>query len=182
MSQAYTFRNKEGIYFTSDTIVFWIDLFTRNELKEIIVSSLKHCQRDKGLLIHGWCLMPSHLHMLISSDKNDLSAIMRDFKKYTAKSMVEWIKNSNTESRKEWLIDKFLFAGKGLKRISEYKVWQDSSHPIECSRLGNMIPQKLNYIHQNPVLSGIVAEAPHYLYSSAIDYHGNKGLIDISFV
>ena len=41
---------------------------------------------------------------------------------------------------------------------------------------------KLNYIHQNPVRAGIVAEAEHYLHSSAIDYSGRKGLIDIDFL
>ena len=182
MSEAYTFRNKEGIYFTTDTIVFWIDLFTRNELKEIIVASLKHCQREKGLLIHVWCLMPSRLHMLISSNSHDLSATMRDFKKYTSKNLVEWIETSYTESRKEWLPDKFIFAGKGLKRIKDHKVWQDSSHPVECERMGGMLEQKLQYIHQNPVVAGIVAEPHHYLYSSALDYSGSKGLLEISFI
>ena len=104
--------------------------------------------------------MPSHLHMLISSRNGDLSGIMRDFKKYTAKKMAEWIENSNAESRRDWLLDKFRYAGKGLKRISEYKVWQDSSHPIECYRTGNMTQQKLDYIHQNPVRRGLVELVP----------------------
>ena len=41
---------------------------------------------------------------------------------------------------------------------------------------------KLNYIHQNPVRAGIVADAEHYLYSSAMDYTGRKGLIDVELM
>ena len=39
-----------------------------------------------------------------------------------------------------------------------------------------------NYIHDYPVKSGFVCEAHHWKYSSAIDYHGGKGLLEISFV
>ncbi|MGD1839942.1 MAG: hypothetical protein ACFB0B_03465 [Thermonemataceae bacterium] len=40
--------------------------------------------------------------------------------------------------------------------------------------------QKLNYIHQNPVKEGIVALPEHYLYSSASDYAGEKGLVKVT--
>ncbi|MEM9681038.1 MAG: transposase, partial [Bacteroidota bacterium] len=67
-------------------VVHWIDLFTRKELKHIVVNALKHCQSKKGLVIHAWCLMPSHLHMIVSSVDQKLSNIFRDFKKYTPAS------------------------------------------------------------------------------------------------
>jgi hypothetical protein len=40
----------------------------------------------------------------------------------------------------------------------------------------------MNYIHQNPVVSGFVTEPHHWQYSSAIDYSGGKGLIDLVFL
>jgi len=89
MSEKYKFDDPEGIYFVTSTIVHWIDLFTRKQLKEIIINSLSYCQQEKGLRIHAWCLMPSHLHMIISSEKELLSAIMRDFKKHTNKKFIE---------------------------------------------------------------------------------------------
>ena len=85
MSEKYKFHDKNGIYFTTTTVVHWIDLFTRKELKHIIVQSLRYCQREKGLIIHAWCLMPSHLHMVVSTKDLDLSSIMGDFKKHCAK-------------------------------------------------------------------------------------------------
>jgi len=83
MSENDKFNDNQGIYFTTSTIVRWIDLFTRSYYKQLIIDSLSFCQKEKGLIIHAWCLMPSHLHMIISSDKERLSDIIRDFKKYT---------------------------------------------------------------------------------------------------
>ena len=122
MSEKYKFHDPDGLYFVTSSVVSWIDLFTRRELKELIVDSLKYCQETKGLKIQAWCLMPSHLHMVISSEKEPLAEIMRDFKKHTSKEIVKQM-DEYGESRKVWLLRAFGQAGKDLKRISDYKVW-----------------------------------------------------------
>lgn len=68
MSEKYKFRDPMGVYFVTLTTIGWVDVFTRPELKHVVVKSLKHCQKEKGLLIHAWCLMTSHLHKMISTD------------------------------------------------------------------------------------------------------------------
>ena len=119
MSEKYKFYNEDGIYFITPTIVSWIDLFTRKAYSEIVLDSLKYCQKEKGLVVHAWCIMPSHLHLLISKIGGDqLSGIVRDFKKFTSKSIIEEIENIN-ESRKEWLLSAFKAAGMPLKRIKK---------------------------------------------------------------
>ena len=45
-----------------------------------------------------------------------------------------------------------------------------------------MMDQKLAYIHTNPVAAGFVDQEEAWLYSSAKDYDGHKGLIDIMFI
>ena len=45
-----------------------------------------------------------------------------------------------------------------------------------------MIDQRLDYIHNNPVEAGLVSEPEHWKYSSAIDYAGDKGLIDVELI
>jgi len=75
MSDKYKFDDPNGMYFVTLTIVGWVDLFTKPELKRIVLESLKYCQDQKGLLIHGWCLMPSHLHMINSSLEKPLVGI-----------------------------------------------------------------------------------------------------------
>lgn len=130
MSEKYKFRNPEGLYFTTSTVVHWIDLFTRRELKHVIIDSLRHCQKEKKLQIHSWCLMPSHLHMIVSTKGESLSSIMRDFKKFTSKRIVSEMEQIN-ESRQVWLLKAFKNSGQDLRRISNYKVWQDGNQPKE---------------------------------------------------
>jgi putative transposase len=130
MSEKYKLHNPEGCYFITITVVDWIDLFTRKELKYIIINSLKHCQKEKGLVINAWCVMSSHLHLIVRSETGKLSDILRDFKKFTSKEIVKTIESIN-ESRREWLLESFANAGRDLKRITNFKVWQDGNHPEE---------------------------------------------------
>jgi putative transposase len=128
VSEKYKFTDPEGTYFITSSIVAWIDLFTRPELKHVVIDSLKHCQKEKGLVINAWCLMPSHLHLIARTTKAPLPDIMRDFKKFTAKEIIKVIHRIN-ESRSAWMLDMFSQVADGLKRIDNYKVWQDGNHP-----------------------------------------------------
>ena len=100
--------------------------------------------------------MPSHLHLVVAVEnkQNSLSDVMRDFKKFTSKLIVKTI-SKIAESRKQWLLNHFAYAGKYNPKITDYKFWQDGLHPIELTS-GKFIDQKINYIHQNPVEAGIV--------------------------
>ena len=180
MSEKYKFQDPKGMYFITNTIVHWIDLFTRKELRHIVLDSLKHCQKEKGLIIHSWVIMPSHLHMIISSEKDPLQGIIRDFKKHVSREIIKEIKRIN-ESRREWLLRGFKKSGEKLKRIQEYKVWQDGSRPIHLDS-AKLMDEKVDYIHYNPVEAEIVDEPEDYLYSSARDYAGRKGLLDVVMI
>jgi putative transposase len=172
MSEKYKFRDLSGIYFITLVIVGWVDLFTRWELKHVIIDSLRYCQKEKGLVMHAWCLMPSHLHMIISSGDTEMSSILRDFKKYTSKEVINTIKRID-ESRKDWILDLFGEVADHLKRVKNYKVWQDGNHP-EILDSALLLDQKLDYLHNNPVADEIVDEPEEYRYSSARDYYTKK--------
>ena len=181
MSERYKFHDKEGLYFITTTVVDWVDVFTRPDYKEIIIDSLKYNQQHKGLIIHSWVLMTNHLHMIISAKEDySLSAIMRDFKKFTSKEIINTIQ-SIQERRRDWLLKRFKYAGKSSKRITNFKFWQDGNHPIELNT-NEMIDQKLDYIHNNPVAAQIVENPEEYLYSSARDYMCIKGLLNIDLI
>jgi REP element-mobilizing transposase RayT len=125
--------------------------------------------------------MPSHLHLIVSAeDGKSISDIMRDFKKFTSKKIVKTIQEIN-ESRKEWMLDKFEFAGRWNPKIENFKFWQHGIHPIILTS-NHFVDQKLNYIHQNPVSAGIVFEPQHYVYSSAMDYSGMRGLLEVILI
>ena len=177
-SENYTIEDQNSIYFLTFTITDWLDVFTRSCYKIILVDSLNYCIDNKGLTIYAWCLMSNHLHLVANANENfRLSDIIRDFKKFTAKRIVEAI-NSENESRKDWLLYRFSFAGKFDHRIKNYKVWQDTSHPILLDS-NYLIDQKINYIHQNPVRALIVENADEYLFSSACDYAGKTGMVKV---
>ena len=144
-----------------------------------VVDSLNYCVKEKGLHIYAWCLMSNHIHLVCSADEN-LSNIIRDFKKFTAKKIVDRIQ-TEPESRKDWILHQFQYAAKLGKRIRDYSLWQATSHPIECSDT-NILEQKINYTHQNPVRAMIVANAEDYLFFSARDYAGEKGFVDVEII
>src|ERR1035441_2419263 len=105
MSTAYKFANPDGIYFVSFACVQWVDVFVRKKYSDVIIESLTHCQKNKGLVIHAWCIMPSHIHLIISRRSTPtLSDIIRDFKKYTADTILRMIKEEQGESRKSWMM------------------------------------------------------------------------------
>jgi len=172
--------DSNSIYFLTITVVDWVDIFTREDYRQIIIDSLKYCQKEKGLEIYSWCLMSNHLHMIASGKENGLftlSDILRDFKKFTSKAIIQKI-NEITESRCNWLLDRFEFAGRYNKKIEFYKFWQDGNEPKEVYS-AEFLHQKLDYIHNNPVRAGWVNKPQHYKYSSAIDYSGEKGIIEV---
>jgi len=115
----------------------------------------------------------------LSKGKYSLSDILRDFKKFTSKAVVQKIVEI-PESRRKWLLDRFEFAGRYNKKIEYYKFWQDGNEAKEIYS-SDFLQQKLAYIHDNPVRAGWVLEQQYYKYSSAIDYSGGKGLIDVIF-
>jgi REP element-mobilizing transposase RayT len=163
------------------TITSWVDVFTRQIYRDIFLDSLKYCQKNKGLVVHAWVIMSNHVHLIISKNSDLLlSAILRDLKRFTSVEIIKTI-NSENESRKDWMLEVFANRAAKLKRVNKYKVWKDGNHPIEIYS-NSVIDQKLDYLHNNPVKAGIVYKPEEYVYSSAIDYAGGKGLIDVVLI
>ena len=180
MSDKYKIAEHEKAHFLALTVVGWIDVFTRRNHKLQIVESLKYCQKHKGLALLGWCLMPNHLHLIARADgEYNLSEIIRDFKKYTARRIIEMIREE-PESRREWMLNYFSYKGKPLKRIAKYKFWQDGNQAKVIYSAG-FFYEKLNYIHQNPVKDMIVKNPEDYLFSSARNYADLDYLLEIEW-
>ncbi len=170
------------VYFVTDTVVDWVDIFTRPLYKHIIIESLSYCQKEKGLIIYAWVLMSNHLHAIVGSNsENKVSDIWRDFKKFTSKEIINTLKTDPQESRQEWMLNRFEYAGKNDKKIKNMKFWQDGNDAQEIY-LNDYFNQKLNYIHENPVKAELVNRAEDYRYSSAIDWAGGKGLLEVTVV
>lgn len=182
MSNKYKFRNPEGIYFVTFSVVRWVDVFTRNRYREILLESFRYCQKEKGLRIHAFVIMTNHVHMIISAIPGHLlENIMRDLKKYTSSKIIQAIKESSLESRKEWLLKAFEEEGSKNSNNTKYQFWQQDNHPIELAG-NNMMNQKLEYIHNNPVKQGFVTRPEDYPWSSIASYNNEEGLITIELI
>jgi putative transposase len=110
----YKIRNEAGIHFVTLAVVEWVDVFTRKEYRDIVIDSISYCQKEKGLILHGWCLMSNHIHLVVSATEQNTSDILRDFKKFASKQIVRAIINNPQESRKEWMLRIFEQAGTDL--------------------------------------------------------------------
>lgn len=181
MSRKYKFHDPESLYFISFATVFWIDVFIRNEYKKILLESWKYCQQEKGLKIYAWIIMSNHVHMIIGSEGTPLENIIRDMKSYTSRKLKEAIKGNRYESRREWMLEMMECAGLKNSNNTNFQFWQQHNQPIELSD-NRMMDQKLDYLHNNPVVAGIVDKPEAYVYSSARDYCGIKGLLDIELI
>jgi putative transposase len=171
----------EGIYYLTLTVVDWVDVFTRPIYRHIIIDSLAYCQREKGLILHAWVLMSNHIHLIASAKEgHNVSDFLRDFKKYTNKKIIEAIKEA-PESRRNWMLNRFEYAGRKDNKIKDYKFWQEGNEAKELVTTEFML-QKLNYIHENPVRAELVDKAIDYRYSSAIDYAGGKGILTVDLL
>ena len=183
MSRGYKFKNPEGLYFVSFATVGWIDVFTRTIYKDIIVESIKYCQKEKGLNLYAWVIMTNHIHLIAEAREGYLMQhIIRDLKRHTSKQLLKAIAENQEESRKEWMLAIFKNAGEYNSNNKSYQFWRQDNQPIEIWTT-SVVKQKLDYLHANPVHAGIVDKEEEYLYSSARDYHGTgKGLIEISLL
>ena len=179
MSSKYKVGENAIPHFVTFSVVGWIDVFSREQYKELFLESLKYCQQKKGMVLHAWVIMTNHVHLIISSISNKLEHVVRDLKKFTSKQISKAIKENNAESRKEWMLNIFSYTGKNNNNNKEFQFWKQDYHPIELDTPEKM-KQRLDYLHENPVRGGLVWEPWHYKYSSAIDYYTNEhGLLKV---
>ena len=178
MSRNYKFHNPDGLYFVSFAVVGWLDVFTRNEYKDLILESLEFCQHNKGMEIHAWCVMTNHVHLIFRSvDGQQPELLLGDFKRFTSRNIIKAIQENTRESRKEFLLDCFQKEASKTSNTTNYQFWRHDNKPIELWS-NEVIQQKIDYIHNNPVEEGIVFRPEDYKYSSASDYAGVKGVLD----
>ncbi|WP_431165967.1 REP-associated tyrosine transposase [Tenacibaculum halocynthiae] len=178
MSRNYKFHNKSGLYFVSFATINWIDVFTRQIYFDVLVDSINYCRKEKGMELYCYCFMPSHVHFIFRSSKSEPSELLRDFKRHTSKKVVECIENNSQESRKEWLLWMFERTGKKNATTTKRQFWQQNNKPIELWS-EKVIKQKIDYIHNNPVESGLVVNPEDWKYSSARNFQDDATILEI---
>ncbi len=177
--KGYVIRNQQAVYFLTFTVVGWIDVFSRQSYRDIVIESFKYCQQKKGLHLHAYVIMSNHIHLVVSVDEGfTVSGFVRDCKKFTSKKILDAIENSGIESRSEWMLHQFKYYASRHTRNETYQLWEHDNHPVELISPA-FTQQKIDYIHQNPVRAGLVYRAEDYVYSSASNYAGIDQIIDV---
>ncbi len=124
MPFARRIQNPEGLYFVTFATVQWRGrpcggVFTRSTYVDILLESLRYCQKEKGLRIHAWCVMSNHVHLMISTQFGyHPSDALRDLKKFTSKKIIAAIADKEQpESRRGWMLWIFSKRARTVQRI-----------------------------------------------------------------
>ncbi len=180
MKEGYVIREQEKAHFITATVVDWIDVFSRKSYSDCIIECFDYCIKNKGMILYGYVIMSNHIHMIIQSNEGKLSDLVRDFKKFTAKSILDKIQNE-PESRREWMLERFKLATATHSRNKNYQFWQYGNHAEEIYT-EKFMWSKLDYIHMNPVRAGIVLKVEDYIYSSSSNYVNGNGIIAVELL
>jgi REP element-mobilizing transposase RayT len=180
-ADGYKIRDQNAPHFLTFTIEGWIDLFSRQVYRDIILASFRYCQREKGLAVGAYVIMTNHVHAIWTSHAGSLSDTIRDFKTHTSKAMMKEMLQHPGESRKHWMEPLFRSYATHTSRNHFFKVWTNDNHP-EAVYSSEFLLTKLKYIHENPVRAGWVSKPEDYLYSSASNYAFGRGVFEVDLL
>ncbi len=168
----YRFVGEDAPYFMTMTVNHWLPVFTRSQSVEVVLESWRWLQRNEGLRLHGFVILENHLHLVAYAP--ELPRLIQRFKSYTARQIIDQLKAANAGR----LLDLLALFKRRHKQASSYQFWEEGSHPQRIEHEAVM-RQKLGYIHDNPVKRGYVDLPEHWRWSSARNYAGMAGVIDI---
>jgi REP-associated tyrosine transposase len=156
-------REPERAYFVTSTIVQWLPIFTTAARCDILVAALEYCRAHKALRISAWVILDNHFHAILSAP--DLPRVMADFKRHTARRLIELLESE----RCEWLLNQLEYFRAKHKAESIHQLWQEGFHP-QAIESDEMMLQKREYLHMNPMKRGLVTAPEHWHYSSAHEW------------
>jgi len=133
----------DELYFVTLTVTNWIDVFTRRLYNDFIIENLTWCQQNKNLNIYAYVIMTNHIHLVANVTGGSLGDVLG-----------------------EWILKAFEKAGKYNPLNTNHQFWQNGNYPVVLFT-SDVIDQKIDYIHNNPVRAGFVGSAYEFWYSSA---------------
>ncbi|MBU0975253.1 MAG: transposase [Patescibacteria group bacterium] len=142
-------------FFVTFTVFRWYYIFDRYNRWDLLANSIQYCMKNKDLKLVAFVFMLNHIHLIISS--SDVAGFIRDFKKFTSKEM----KRNIIETERHILR---LFNNNG-----SYQFWQRTNAPKLIDTV-DFYEQKLNYIHENPIVKNFVMKPEDWYWSSANKY------------
>jgi REP-associated tyrosine transposase len=169
----YKIYDERFPHFLTCTVVNWIPIFSNPQNASIVLDSLTFLQEQDRLELYGFVLMENHLHLIASSE--NLIKEIGDFKSFTARKIIDhYIETNNT-----FILGQLQHFKEHHKHDRKYQLWQEGSHPQQITS-NEMMIQKLEYIHLNPVKRRYVDKPEDWRYSSARNYQKLESVINVT--
>ena len=169
----YKFIEKDQPHFLTCTVVNWINVFGNPEAAHIILDSLRFLQSEERIKLFAYVIMEHHIHLVAQAE--NLEKEIMNFKSFTARKIIDYYIERNHKD----ILKQLSYYKKHHKTDRDHQFWQEGSHPEYIQNV-EMMTQKIEYIHNNPVRSGYIDEQIHWRYSSARNYNDQEGLIDVT--
>jgi len=151
-------------FFTA-TNLEWKRLLKPDKYKDIVLNSLCFLVKKKRIILYAFVIMENHIHLIWQMQPGIKPAdVQRDFLKYTAQKIKKDLRENHPQ-----VLSRF----KVKTKDRSYQFWERNALSIELST-EKVFQQKLNYIHNNPVMAGLCTLPEQYRYSSASLYELNK--------
>jgi putative transposase len=167
----YKITDSQQPHFVTLTVLHWIPVFTRPNTVDILLDTLRFIGNE-GLKVYAYVVLENYCHFVLQSD-----ALDRDigrFKSWAARQLIQYLAKNNVRQ----ILEQLAFYKKAHKDDRAYQFWQEGVHP-KLIQSDEMMRQKIDYIHHNPVKRGYVDQAEHWRYSSARNYSGKEGLLEV---
>jgi len=150
----------QGIEFFTATCLNWQPLLQSHDHKRIIIDSLSFLVNDKRIWLYGYVIMPNHVHIIWCKQPEWLNKnVQQHFSKFTAQQLKFSLMNNSAELKNY----------KSTQNDRDYQFWERRPHKATLYNR-NVLEQKLDYIHYNPVKAGLCNLPEDYTYSSARYY------------
>jgi putative transposase len=160
-------------YFLTATAVNWLPLFSSPDITSILLDSLNFLIAQQRLVLYAYVIMENHIHLIASGE--NLTKEISNFKSFTARKSIDYYQNQHNLA----ILEQLTIHKLEHKKDREFQFWQEGVHPQQIQD-ENMLQQKIDYIHHNPVRRGYVDLPEHWRYSSARDYAGQHGLLPVN--
>jgi len=168
----YVITEPEKPHFLTCTLMEWLPLFIRPYLVDHLLGCWRYQQAHQSLQLFGYVVLENHLHFIAQAP--NLGKCLRQFKSFTARQIINDLQSRGAKRA----LQRLRFSKRAHKQDRVYQLWQEGSH-AEQIYSETVMRQKLDYIHFNPVKRGYVELPEHWRYSSALNYAGMEGLIEI---
>jgi REP element-mobilizing transposase RayT len=168
----YRFGDDCQPHFMTSTVVAWLPVFSHPCFADVILDSWRFLQREREIRILAFVIMENHIHWIAVGPQ--LGKRVKEFKSFTATSILKELQRKQYRT----LLQELEYFKLRHRTDQQHQLWQEGSHP-QVIETTDMLWQKIEYTHNNPLRRGYVDDPLHWRYSSARAYARQDCLIDV---